>query len=111
MSHFLFGVVSPSQHAQAWLLVYETGINILELTTRKGDKTPLYLSVSMMYIVPETVCWTSGKSSLTRFGAILQMLSIFRKFDYNLRTIDLRHLHPSMKYVKYVISHMPIQLV
>ena len=47
-------------------LVYETGIKMLELTTRKGDKTPLYFSVSMMSIVHETVCWTSGKSSLTR---------------------------------------------
>ena len=47
-------------------IVYETGIQILELTTRKGDKAPLYFSVTMMSIVHETVCWTSGKSSLTR---------------------------------------------
>ena len=47
-------------------LVYETGIKILDLTTRKGVKTPLYFSVNMMSIVHETVCWTSGKSSLTR---------------------------------------------
>ena len=47
-------------------IVYETGIKMLELTTRKGDKTPLYFSVIMMSIVQETVCWTSGKSSLTR---------------------------------------------
>ena len=47
-------------------IVYETGIKIVELTTRKGDKTTLYFSVSMMPIVHETICWTSGKSSLTR---------------------------------------------
>ena len=34
------------------LIVYETGIEILELTTIKGDTTPLYFSVSMMSIVP-----------------------------------------------------------
>ena len=39
------------------------------------------------------------------------LLSIFWKFGYNLTTIDLRQLHPLMKYVKYVISHMPIPLV
>ena len=55
------------------LVVYETCIKMLELTTRKGDKTPLYLSVSMMSIVHETVCWTSGKSSLTRVWRHFQM--------------------------------------
>ena len=54
------------QNLVGQLLVYETGITILELTTRKGDKTPLYFSFSMMYILHETVYWTSGKSSLTR---------------------------------------------
>ena len=51
---------------RAYVIIYETGIHMLEFTTIKGDKMPLYFSVSMMSVVHETVCWTSGKSSLTR---------------------------------------------